>query len=424
MSTLSKKGTDLLNWVDYRLPIVKAFKTHMSEYYAPKNLNFWYFFGVLAMLALGNQLLSGIWLTMFYTPTLEGAFDSIEYIMRDVQSGWIIRYMHEVGASFFFIAVYLHIYRGFLYGSYKEPRELVWLIGMVIYLLMMAEGFFGYVLPFGNMSYWGAKVILSLISTIPLVGEDLQVWVQGDFFIGGATLSRFFAFHVALFPLILIAGVFLHIVALHQVGSNNPEGIDIKARKDEKGIPLDGIPFHPYYTVHDLIPVVIFFMLFFAAVFYFPGGGGFFIEAPNYLPANNLSTPDHIAPVWYFTPFYAMLRAVTINFLGIDAKLWGLVVMGGAIVIVFFLPWLDRSPVRSIRYKGRISKVFLMIWTISFLCLGVLGVKPADWAPFWASPTFTVIYFAYFALMPFFTKWETCKTVPDRIGAHGKRQQQ
>ncbi|MDP6437584.1 MAG: cytochrome bc complex cytochrome b subunit [Gammaproteobacteria bacterium] len=420
MSTLSGKGTALLHWIDYRLPVVKAFKTHMSEYYAPRNLNFWYFFGVLAMLALASQLFSGIWLTMFYTPTVEGAFESIEYIMRDVDAGWFIRYTHEVGASFFFIVVYLHIYRGFLYGSYKEPRELLWIIGMVIYLLMMVEGFSGYVLPFGNMSYWGAKVILNLIGAIPVVGEELQIWVQGDFLIGSATLRRLFAIHVALIPLLLIVGTYLHIIALHQVGSNNPEGIDIKARQDEKGIPLDGIPFHPYYTVHDLIPVIIFFLLFFAAVFYFPGGGGYFIEPPNYLPADNLSTPEHIAPVWYYTPYYAMLRAVTLNFLGLDAKFWGLVILAGAIVIVFFLPWLDRSPVKSMRYKGIISKSFLMIWVISFLCLGVLGAQPADWAPYWVPPAFTIIYFAYFILMPFYTQWETCKTVPDRIQAEGK----
>ncbi|MAF82510.1 MAG: cytochrome b [Chromatiales bacterium] len=421
MSLLTRKSTDLLHWIDYRLPIIQAFKTHMSEYYAPKNLNFWYFFGVLAMLAFANQLLSGIWLTMFYTPTIESAFASIEYIMRDVESGWIIRYMHEVGASFFFIAVYLHIYRGFLYGSYKKPRELVWLIGMFIYLLMMAEGFFGYVLPFGNMSFWGAKVIMNIIGVIPVIGEDLQIWVQGDFFISGATLSRFFAFHVALVPIILIAGIYLHVIALHQVGSNNPEGIDIKAHKDENGIPLDGIPFHPYYTVHDLIPVVLFILAFFVTIFYFPDGGGFFIEPPNYIPANNLSTPDHITPVWYFTPFYAMLRAVTITFLGMDAKFWGLIVITGAILVLFFLPWLDRSPVKSLRYKGRVSKAFLMIWTFCFIGLGVLGIKPADWAPEWVSPTFTIIYFAYFLLMPFYTRWETCKTVPERITANGQR---
>ncbi len=419
MSTGGDKVKALLNWIDYRLPIVRTFKTHMSEYYVPKNLNFWYVFGVLAMLAFAGQLVSGIWLTMFYTPTIEDAFASIEYIMRDVDAGWFIRYTHEVGASFFFIVVYLHIFRGFLYGSYKAPRELLWIIGMVIYLLVMAEGFLGYVLPFGNMSYWGARVILSLIGAIPIIGEDLQIWVQGDYLIGSATLSRFFALHVALIPLILIIVTWLHIIALHQVGSNNPEGIEIKARKNAAGIPLDGIPFHPYYTVHDLIPVVVFLLLFFAAVFYFPDGGGYFIEPPNYLPADNLSTPEHIAPVWYYTPYYAMLRAVTVDFLGLDARFWGLVVLAGAIVIVFFLPWLDRSPVKSMRYKGIISKSFLSIWTISFLSLGVLGAQSADWAPFWVSPLLTIIYFAYFILMPFYTKWETCKTPPDRIQLNG-----
>jgi ubiquinol-cytochrome c reductase cytochrome b subunit len=286
---------------------------------------------------------------------------------------------------------------------------------MVLYFLLMAEGFFGYVLPFGNMSYWGAKVILNLIGAIPVIGEDLQILIQGDFLIGGATLSRIFALHVVLIPIILIVSSYLHIVALHQVGSNNPEGIDIKAQKDEAGIPLDGIPFHPYYTVHDLIPGAVFFLLFIAAIFYCPDGGGYFIEPLNYLPADKLSTPAHIAPVWYYTPFYAMLRAVTVNFLGLDATFWGLVVLAGAIVIVFFMPWLDRSPVKSMRYKGIISKSFLMIWTVSFLCLGVLGAKPADWAPSWASPVLTIVYFAYFISMPFFTRWETCKTVPDRI---------
>jgi len=416
MSIIKDKGTELLNWVDYRLPIVKAFKTHMSEYYAPKNLNFWYFFGVLAMVVFANQLISGIWLTMFYTPTADEAFNSIEYIMRDVDSGWALRYMHEVGASLFFIVVYLHIFRGFLYGSYKGPREMVWVIGMVIYLLMMAEGFFGYVLPFGNMSYWGAKVIISLVGAIPVIGESMQIWVQGDFVIGGATLSRFFAIHVALVPLILVIAVFLHLVALHQVGSNNPEGIDIKAHTDENGIPLDGIPFHPYYTVHDLVPIVIFLMIFAAAVLYFPGGGGYFIEPPNYTPANNLSTPEHIAPAWYYTPFYAMLRAITFDFLGMSAKFLGLIVMGGAIVIVFFLPWLDKSPVKSMRYKGPISKFMLALFVISFLVLGVLGAKPADWAPSWVAPTFTVFYFLYFFAMPFYTKMEKTKTVPERIG--------
>jgi len=414
--SLKTAASDLLGWVDLRLPVVKAWKTHMSEYYAPKNFNFWYFFGILSMVAFANQIISGVWLTMFYVPTVEEAFNSIEYIMRDVDSGWAIRYMHEVGASFFFIVVYLHIFRGLLYGSYKRPRELIWIFGMVIYSLMMVEGFIGYVLPFGNMSYWGAKVILNIIGAIPMIGEDLQIWVQGDFIVGTATLGRFFAMHVALVPLILIIGVFLHIIALHQVGSNNPEGIEIKDSKDENGIPLDGIPFHPYYTINDLIPIVIFLILFFACVFYFPGGGGYFIEPPNYLPADNLSTPDHIAPVWYFTPFYAMLRAVTIDILGLNSMMWGMIIILGAMILLFFLPWLDRSPVTSMRYKGWMSKTMLMLFAISFVSLGILGAKPADWAPAWVAPFFTFVYFAYFLAMPIYTKLEKTKPVPTRIG--------
>ncbi len=414
--SLRGAASNLVNWVDYRLPIIKTWKTHMSEYYAPKNFNFWYFFGVLALVVLANQLLSGIWLTMFYVPTAEGAFNSIEYIMRDVSSGWVIRYMHEVGASFFFIVVYLHIFRGLMYGSYQRPRELIWIFGMFIYCLMMAEGFLGYVLPYGNMSYWGAKVILNLIGAIPVVGEGLQVWVQGDFAVGGATLGRFFALHVALVPLILIVGVFLHIIALHQVGSNNPEGIEIKAHLDADGNPLDGIPFHPYYTVSDLTPVVVFLILFFACIFYFPGGGGYFIEPPNYLPADQLSTPDHIAPVWYFAPFYAMLRSVTLDVLGLDAKAWGLLIVSGAMVTLFLLPWLDKSAVKSIRYKGWVSKVMLLLFAISFVSLGILGAKPADWAPTWVAPGFTMVYFAYFLAMPVYTRLEKTKIVPSRIG--------
>ncbi len=415
--SLREAASNLVGWVDYRLPIVKTWKTHMSEYYAPKNFNFWYFFGVLALVVFANQVLSGIWLTMFYVPTAEEAFKSIEYIMRDVSSGWAIRYMHEVGASFFFIVIYLHIFRGLLYGSYQRPRELIWIFGMFIYCLMMVEGFLGYVLPYGNMSYWGAKVILNLVGAIPIIGEGLQIWVQGDFVVGSATLGRFFALHVALVPLILIVGIFLHIVALHQVGSNNPEGIDIKAHVDADGNPLDGIPFHPYYTISDLTPVVIFLILFFACVFYFPGGGGYFIEPPNYLPADKLSTPEHIAPVWYFTPFYAMLRSVTIDSFGLDAKVWGLIIVSGAMLVLFFLPWLDRSAVLSMRYKGWPSKIMLMLFAVSFVFLGVLGAKPADWAPAWVAPALTTIYFAYFLAMPVYTKLEKTKPVPGRIGA-------
>ncbi len=415
MSSGIDRWERILHWVDYRLPVVKAYKTHMSEYYAPKNFNFWYYFGILSMVVLVIQIVSGIWLTMQYTPSEDEAFNSIEYIMRDVNGGWFIRYMHEVGASCFFLVIYLHIFRGLLYGSYKEPRELLWLIGVAIYILLMAEGFFGYILPWGNMSFWGAKVILSLVGAIPYIGEPLQIWIQGDYQISGVTLSRFFAFHVALIPLVLLILVFLHIIALHQVGSNNPEGIEIKSFKDEKGIPLDGIPFHPYYTVHDLIPIILFLIFFFAAIFYFPAGGGYFLEPPNFVPANNLSTPEHIAPVWYYTPFYAMLRAVSIDFIGISAKFWGLLVMATAILLISVLPWLDRSPVKSIRYKGWISRFMLFIFAFSFIALGVLGANPVDWAPGWLPPFFTVLYFAYFLAMPFYTKYEKCREVPDRI---------
>ena len=417
MASRLLKGGGFLRWVNERLPLEKAYKTHMSEYYAPRNFNFWYYFGILSMVVLFIQFVSGIWLTMQYTPDAEHAFDSIEYIMRDVSAGWFIRYMHEVGASFFFIVVYLHIFRGLLYGSYKEPRELLWLIGVAIYIVLMMEGFLGYMLPWGNMSYWGAKVVLSLIGAIPYIGESLQVWIQGDYQVSGVTLSRFFALHVTLIPILLIGLVFLHIIALHQVGSNNPEGIEIKLVKNRDGVPLDGIPFHPYYTVHDLIPIVVFLILFFGVIFYYPDGGGYFLEPPNFLPADNLSTPEHIAPVWYYTPFYAMLRAISFDFLGISAKFWGLVVMSGAIGLVAFLPWLDRSPAKSMRYKGWASRIMLALFTISFVTLGVLGAHPSDWMPFWMAPFFTLIYFAYFLGMPFYTSLENSKPVPQRISS-------
>lgn len=415
MSKIVDLSADALGWVDERLPVVKAFKTHMSEYYAPKNFNFWYYFGVLAMVALAIQIMSGIWLMMFYTPSIESAFDSIEYIMRDVEGGWFIRYMHEVGATFFFLVIYLHIFRALLYGSYQRPRELVWIMGMVIYIALMAEGFFGYVLPWGNMSFWAAKVIISLVGAVPYVGESIQVWVQGDFMISDSILHKFFAFHVMLVPLIVIVVVFIHLIALHQVGSNNPDGVDIKAKKDAEGIPLDGIPFHPYYTVHDLVPIVIFMMLFFAAIFFFPDGGGYFLETPNFVEANILNTPEHITPAWYYTPFYAMLRGVTIDFFGVSAKFWGLVVMGGSMMILIFLPWLDRSPVKSLRYKGMASKTMLGLFAFSTVALGVLGVKPADWAPYWVTPVLTITYFSYFLFMPIYTSLEATKTVPERV---------
>ncbi|MDO8329987.1 MAG: cytochrome bc complex cytochrome b subunit [Fluviicoccus sp.] len=401
-----------MGWVDARFPATETYKYHMSEYYAPKNFNFWYFFGVLSMVVLVNQLLTGFWLTMMYSPTAEGAFDSIEYIMRDVEYGWVIRYMHSTGASAFFVVVYLHMFRGLLYGSYQKPRELVWVIGMAIYLCLMAEGFFGYLLPWGNMSYWGAQVILNLVGAIPVVGDALVTWVRGDFLISGATLNRFFAIHVAVIPLILCALVFIHLVALHHVGSNNPDGVDIKKNKGADGKPLDGIPFHPYYTVHDLVGIVVFLAVFATVIFFFPDGGGYFLEKPNYEPANPMKTPPHIAPVWYYTPYYAILRAV-------PSKLGGVIAMGGAIAILFVLPWLDRSPVKSIRYKGWMSKTWLALFVISFVGLGYLGAVPSDPVKTIISRVLTVLYFLFFLLMPFYTSIETCKRPPKRVTGGG-----
>lgn len=400
--------TDLLGWVDERLPVVKAYETHMSKYYAPKNFNFWYFFGVLAMVVLANQLLTGIWLTMSYEPSSDGAFASVEYIMRDVEWGWLLRYMHSTGASAFFVVIYLHMFRGLLYGSYQKPRELIWIFGMAIYLVLMAEGFFGYLLPWGNMSFWGAQVIVSLAGAIPVVGEDLALWVRGDFLISGITLNRFFALHVVALPIVLIALVVLHLLALHEVGSNNPDGVDIKKHKDKDGIPLDGVAFHPYYTTHDLVGIAVFLFVFCIVVFYFPEMGGYFIEHANFEPANGLKTPEHIAPVWYYTPFYAMLRAI-------PDKFGGLVVMGGAIAIMFVLPWLDRSPVKSIRYKGWLSKGFIVAFAISFVVLGILGAIPSSDGRTIVAQVCTVIYFAFFMLMPFYSKAEKTKPVPDRV---------
>ncbi|GAA3945035.1 cytochrome bc complex cytochrome b subunit [Allohahella marinimesophila] len=405
----------LIGWIDERLPIVNAFEKHMSKYYAPKNFNVWYMFGVLSMVVLVNQLLTGIWLTMSYVPTAEGAFKSVEYIMRDVEYGWLIRYLHSTGATAFFVVVYLHMFRALLYGSYQKPRELIWIFGMIIYLVLMAEAFLGYLLPWGQMSYWGAQVIVSLFGAIPVIGDDLTQWIRGDYLISGITLNRFFALHVVALPIVILGLVVLHILALHEVGSNNPDGVDIKKHKDANGIPRDGIPFHPYYTVHDLVPIVIFLFIFLAVVFYFPEGGGYFLEKPNFEPANALKTPDHIAPVWYFTPFYAMLRAITYPFFGVDAKLWGVIVMGGAIAILFVLPWLDRSPVKSWRYKGWMSRVWLGIFVVSFIILGVCGALPANEQPYWLAPLCTGLYFAFFLLMPFYTKLEKTKAVPERV---------
>ncbi len=416
MSYLQTTLKNVMDWVDQRLPVTETYEKHMSKYYAPKNFNFWYFFGVLSVVVLVNQLLTGIWLTMSYVPTAEGAFASIEYIMRDVEYGWVLRYMHSTGASAFFFVVYLHMFRGLAYGSYQKPRELIWILGMLIYVCLMAEGFFGYLLPWGNMSYWAGQVILSLAGAIPLVGDDLSVWVRGDFNISGITLNRFFAFHVVLIPLVLIVLVFLHILALHEVGSNNPDGVDIKKDLDENGKPVDGIPFHPHYTIgHDLPAIVGFLFLFSIVMFFFPDGGGYFIEPPNYEPANPLKTPELIAPVWYYTPFYSMLRAATFPLFGLDAKFWGLVVMAGAIVLPAVLPWLDRSPVKSIRYKGVASRTFLALFIISFFILGYLGMQHPTAERTLVAQVCTAIYFGYFLLMPWYTKVEKSKPVPERV---------
>lgn len=413
--TRNKGNPGLMGWIDDRFPATAMWEDHLSKYYAPKNFNFWYFFGSLALLVLVNQIITGIWLTMSYNPSAEGAFASIEYIMRDVEYGWLLRYLHSTGASAFFVVVYLHMLRGIMYGSYRKPRELVWIFGMTIYLALMAEAFMGYLLPWGQMSYWGAQVIISLFGAIPVIGEDLQQWIRGDFLISGITLNRFFALHVIALPIVILALVVLHIIALHEVGSNNPDGVEIKDKKDENGVPLDGIPFHPYYTVKDIVGVVVFLFVFCTVVFFFPEGGGYFLEKPNFEPANALKTPDHIAPVWYFTPFYAMLRAVTFPMFGLDAKFWGVVVMGAAIAILFVLPWLDRSPVKSIRYKGWLSKLWLAILIVSFVILGVLGVLPATEGRTIVSQICTVLYFAYFILMPFYTRMERTKPVPERV---------
>lgn len=397
-----------MEWVDARFPATKMWEDHLSKYYAPKNFNFYYFFGSLALLVLVNQLLTGIWLTMSYEPSAEGAFASVEYIMRDVEYGWILRYLHSTGASAFFIVVYMHMFRGLLYGSYQKPRELVWVFGMLIYLALMAEAFMGYLLPWGQMSYWGAQVIISLFGAIPVIGAELTEWIRGDYLISGITLNRFFALHVVAVPIVLLALVVLHILALHEVGSNNPDGVDIKKHKDENGIPLDGIPFHPYYTVKDIVGVIVFLFVFCFIVFFFPEMGGYFLEKPNFEPANGLKTPDHIAPVWYFTPFYAILRAV-------PDKLLGVVAMGGAIAVLFVLPWLDRSPVKSMRYKGWMSKIWLVVFCISFVILGVLGVLAPTPERTLVARICTTLYFAYFLLMPFYTRMEKTKPVPERV---------
>ncbi|MEC7767241.1 MAG: cytochrome b N-terminal domain-containing protein [Pseudomonadota bacterium] len=406
----------LRDWVDLRLPIMAAWKKHMSEYYAPKNFNIWYFFGVLSLVVLVIQLLTGIWLTMNYTPTAEGAFASVEYIMRDVDYGWMLRYLHSTGSSAFFFVVYIHMFRGLMYGSYQKPRELIWVIGMSIYLVLMIEGFFGYILPWGQMSYWGANVIVSLFGAIPVIGEDLLVWIRGDYLISGVTLNRFFALHVVALPIVLLGLVVLHLLALHEVGSNNPDGTDIKKKKGIDGIPLDGVPFHPYYTIyHDLPGIVLFLIVLCAVVFFAPEMGGYFLEVANFQEADSLKTPEHVPPVWYYTPFYSMLRAVTWPFFGIDAKFWGMLVMFSAIAFLFVLPWLDKSLVRSMRYKGWYSRIALLMFVASFIILGVLGTQAVSPAKTVLAQIMTVVYFLYFILMPLYTRVEKVAEPPQRV---------
>ena len=400
-----------LGWVDKRFPLTKVWNEHLAQYYAPKNFNFWYFFGSLAMLVLVIQLLTGIWLAMNYKPSATEAFASVEYIMRDVNWGWLIRYIHSTGASAFFIVVYLHMFRALMYGSYRKPRELLWILGIVIYLAMMATAFFGYLLPWGQMSYWGAQVIVNLFAAVPRIQQHLSVSVRGDYVISDTTLNRFFAFHFVV-PFLLAALVFIHIVALHKVGSNNPDGIEIKEKKDANGIPLDGIPFHPYYTVKDIAGIAVFLAFFSVIVFFIPDFFGLFLEGPNFQPANPLQTPAHIAPVWYFTPFYAMLRAVPPMF---GSQFPGVVVMFGAIIIMFFLPWLDHSPVKSIRYKGIISKIALAIFAVSFVVLAYLGMQPSTPIATLMAQVFTVLYFLFFLLMPIYSKLDKTLPVPERV---------
>ena len=445
----------VLNWIDNRFPLTKLYNEHLGEYYAAKNLNFWYVFGALALLVLVIQIVTGIFLVMHYKPDAALAFASVEYIMRDVPGGWIIRYMHSTGASAFFIVVYLHMFRGMMYGSYRKPRELVWLFGCGIFLALMAEAFMGYLLPWGQMSYWGAQVIVNLFAAVPFIGPDLALLIRGDYVIGDATLNRFFAFHVIAVPLVLIGLVAAHIIALHEVGSLNPDGVEIKDRKDVKGVPLDGIPFHPYYTVHDIFVASVFLMIFTAVVFFAPEGGGYFLEYNNFIEANPLKTPAHIAPVWYFTPYYSMLRATTdpmINvFVGIvavaavlgllkgklgllgkialavgalvlafflksfDAKFIGVLVMGGSVIILFFMPWLDHSPVKSIRYRPGWHKIVYAVFVFFFLVLGYLGSQPPSAVGNYVSQVGTLIYFGFFALMPWWSRMGKFKPVPDRV---------
>ena len=408
MNTAVRYLFALRDWVDDRFPMTQLWNEHAAKYYAPKNFNFWYVFGVISMVVLAIQILTGIWLTMNYKQSADLAFASVEYIMRDVEWGWVIRYMHSTGSSAFFFAVYLHMYRGLIYGSYKKPRELIWIIGMVMYLVLMGEAFLGYLLPWGQMSFWGAQVIISLFGTIPVIGEGLALWIRGDYVVSDVTLNRFFSLHVIAFPLLLCALTGAHILALHHVGSNNPDGVEIKKNKDANGVPLDGIPFHPYYTVKDLVAVLIFAIGFAMVIFYAPGMGGYFLEAANFVPADPLKTPEHIAPLWYFTTYYAILRAI-------PHQLGGVIAMFLASALFFLLPWIDRSPVKSLRYRGWKFKTALAAFVISFLSLGWLGMQLATPLYTWIARFFTVVYFLFFILMPFYTSTDNDKSVPERV---------
>ena len=400
------------SWIDQRFPLTKVWNEHLAEYYTPRNFNFWYFFGSLAILMLVMQLVTGIFLTMHFKPDSANAFASVEYIMRDVEWGWLVRYLHSVGASAFFVVIYLHMYRGLLYGSYKGPRELIWVLGMLLYIVLMAEAFMGYVLPWGQMSYWGAQVIISLFGSVPVIGPDLLVWILGDYSVGDAALNRFFSLHVVALPLILVVLVFLHIVALHTVGSGNPDGVEIKKNKDKDGIPKDGIPFHPYFTVKDAMGAVAFLWIFCAVVFYAPGLNGYFLEHANFIEANPLKTPEHIAPLWYLTPFYSILRAIPPMF---GSQFPGVLAMGASLLILFFLPWLDRSPVKSIRYRSPIYKWVLGVFVVSFIMLGWLGMEPVTPLNVFLARIFTALYFAFFILMPWYTSIGKTKEVPERL---------
>lgn len=408
VSGLAKQASAFMNWLNKRLPITSFWKATMTGYMAPKNFNFWYYMGSLALLMLVMQIVTGIFLTMNYKPSAAEAFASVEYIMRDVEWGWLIRYMHSAGASFFFIIIYLHMFRSLLYGSHRKPRELLWIFGMFIYLMLMAEAFFGYVLPWGQMSYWGAQVIINLFGAIPKIGEPLTEWIRGDYFISDATLNRFFALHVIAIPLAILGLVLLHLVALRENGSNNPDGIEIKAHKDADGQPLDGIPFHPYYTVKDIFVVAVFMLIFAFVIFFWPEAGGLFLEHDNFVPANPLVTPEHIKPVWYFTPYYAILKAV-------PDKLMGVMLMGLSVLILFFLPWLDRSPVKSIRYKGAWYKILVAVFAIAFIRLGMLGMAEGTPEQTIEMRVWTFIYFMFFVLLYFMSPRGKTRPVPDRV---------